>query len=276
MKSSLWTVFALMLILMGTACSKEYKKYANWSRKGTTAQKDSAAFYYYNREDYDKAAFLFEDLRNVYRGGERAKDILYYYAMAKYNSSLYVVAAYYFEQYTKQYPSDARTEECTFRVGYCYYLQSAPYYLDQDFTRKTIDQMQLFLNAFPYSERSEEANKLIEEMREKLAKKEFESARLYYKLSNYKGAVTAFEVMMQEFPDSRYREEAQFLMFKSSVSLADISTERRKKNRYLDAIELYEKFIERYPNSTYLREAENLYAKARKNLGKLNADKASK
>ena len=79
------------------SCSKEYKKYTQWSRKGTISQKDSAAFYFYKRGEYDKASYLLEELRATYRGSERAKTVLYHYAYSKYNSGFYILGAHYFE-----------------------------------------------------------------------------------------------------------------------------------------------------------------------------------
>lgn len=272
---SLLLVLSLPFLLGLIACNEDYRKNTQYSRKGSIAEKDSAAIYFYEvRKDYDKAGFLFEELRNSYRGQERAKKMLYYFADCKYQTGFYVLAAYYYDQYAKQYPSDPLTEECIFKVGYCYYLQSAPYYLDQEFTNKTIGQLQLFINAFPQSDKREEASNLITEMREKLAQKDFEAAKLYYNISRYKAAVSSLEVFVQQFPDSRYREEAQYLRFESLVLLAENSISSKKKNRYLDAIEYYEKFVDRYPNSVYLKDAENLYAKAKKSLGKIQAEAA--
>ena len=275
---NLKTVHRLLLLplIFGLmACGQEYKKYTQYSRKGTIAQKDSAAMYFYEvKKDYDKAGFLFEELRNAYRGQERGKEMLYYFAECKYQTAFYVLAAYYYEQYAQQYPNDPKAEECVFKVGYCYYLQSAPHYLDQDFTRKTLAQFQLFINAYPFSDKVEEANRLMTEMRERLAQKDFEAAKLYFNISNYKSAVASLEVFAQEFPDSRYVEEARFLQFDAAVELANQSTVRRKKNRYLDALEYYEKFVDTYPNSVYLKEAEGIYVRAKKDLGKIQAQEA--
>lgn len=263
-------IIAIILLAMGmTSCAPELRKYNQWSRKGTLAEKDSAAFFFYERGDYDKASFLFEELQAAYRGDDRARTILYHYAYSKYEGGLYVVASYYFENYTQLYPNDEKTPECLFMVGYCAYLESAPYYLDQEFTRKAITQLQLFVNTYPYADQVSRANVLMAQLRERLARKEFENARLYYLIQNYKAAVTSFEVMIQEYPDSKFREEAAFLRMKSAVLLADVSSPRRQKNRYLDAIELYERFIDRYPESTFAKEAETSFFKARKALGKI-------
>ena len=77
----IWYVLGLTaLILSMTSCAPELRKYNQWSRKGTLAEKDSAAFFFYNRGDFDKAAFLFEELQAAYRGDDRARTILYHYA----------------------------------------------------------------------------------------------------------------------------------------------------------------------------------------------------
>jgi outer membrane protein assembly factor BamD len=265
-------ITGLLAALLLGACSKEYRNFSTLSRKGNLAEKDSAAFFFYKRGDYEKASYLFEELRGAYRGTERAKTMLYHFAYCKYHTNLFSIAAYYFEEYVKQYPTDALTSECSYMIAYCFYLESAPYNLDQSANRKAMSQFQLFVNNYPYHEKVEESNRLMTDLRERLARKEFEEAKLYYKVENYKAAVTALSAMIQTYPDSRYREEAQFLLFKSAVFLGDYSIADKQKNRYLDAIELYQRFVDKYPSSVYVKEAEEYYLKAKKSLGKLTAE----
>lgn len=275
MKKHVFILGALVLaVLMVASCSAERRQMRKYLVRGTMAQKDSAAFYFYNNGDYEKAIFLFEELMGPKRGTPEYENLIYHYAWAKFKQKYYVVAAHYFEQYTKQFANSERAVECAYQHAYCFYLQSDPYYLDQTFTRKAIDQFQVFLVTHPESERTEKANQIINDLRERLAKKSFEQANLYYKVENYKASVTAFRVMMQEFPDSRYQEEAHAMLFRSMVGLADISTQRRKENRYLDAIDTYEQFVDRYPTSVFTRDLESLYAKAKKSLGRLRAEEA--
>ncbi|MFK7971477.1 MAG: outer membrane protein assembly factor BamD [Bacteroidia bacterium] len=261
-------LLGLAILMVFSACSKELRTYNTYARKGTIAQRDSAAFYFYEKESYEKAAFLFEDLMRLGRGGSRGPEYLYHFAYSKYKQGLFVSSSFYFDQFTKQYPNHPKTEECAYMVAFCYYQQADPHYLDQSYTNKALEQFQVFVNLYPASSKIEEANAIMQDMREKLAHKDFEQAKLYYKIENYKAAVEAFRVFIRTYPDSRYREESTFMMFKSAVKLADVSTERRMKNRYLDAVEFYNKFTARYPNSAYLKEAEGLYDKAQRFLQK--------
>lgn len=267
--------FGLMLMAgILASCSPELKKYNQYSRKGTLSEKDSAAFYFFEQGDCDKASYLLEELQGAYRGQPRAKDVLFTYCQAKYDCGFYIISAYYYEQFAKLYPNEPRTPEATFMVGYCYFLESAPYYRDQEFTNKAISQFQLFINSYPYHQRVEEATNLIIQMRERLAEKDFETATLYFTLENFKAAVTSFEVFISEFPDSRYREEAEYMRFASAYYLANISIASKKKNRFLDAIDYFEAFADKYPNSVFLKDGEKLYAKAKETLGKIRAEQS--
>ena len=109
----------------------------------------------------------------------------------------------------------------------------------------------------------------MSEMREKLAEKAFEQALLYLKIEKYKAATNAFRFVMQKYPDSKYREEAQFMYFSSAVALAGASTAKKQESRYLDAMDYYQKFTDKYPNSEFLKQAESIYVKARKDLVKI-------
>lgn len=262
----------LLALLLFASCNKEYRTYSQYSRKGSISQKDSAAFFYYKNGDYERAGFLFEELQAAYRGQERAKTILYHYAYAKFNSGLYVVSAYYFDQYAKLYPADPKTPECTYMVAESYYRESAPSYLDQSYTRQAIQQFQLFINNYPFAQQIGEANARINELRERLAKKQFDTAKQYFDREKYKAAVTSCQVMLEEFPDSRYREETRLYMLMAAFELAENSIPSKKRNRYLDAIDHYETFIDAYPNSVFKKEAENTFLKTKKALGRMTVD----
>lgn len=264
-------VIGMALLL---ACSTEKQTMNKYARKGNVSERDTAAFYFYEKGDYEKASFLLEDLLAIYRTDPRAEKVLYTYAYAKYKQRLYPIAAYHFEQYTLRFPNSDKVEECAYMIGYCFFKQTSPHYLDQTFTKKAIEQMQVFINTYPGSIKVEEANDVISKMREQLAHKAFEQAKLYLKLSNYKAAVYAFSNFIRTYPDSRYREEAAFRQIEAEVELAGASIASKKKNRYLDAIEMYERFVDRYPNSVYIREAETFYIKAKKNLGKILANQS--
>lgn len=271
-------ILALMVAGLGvlmTSCSADFRKHNRYIKSGTIAEKDSAAYFFFNRGDFEKASYLYEELRGPYRGQTRGKDVMYQLAYCKFNQRLYVMAAYYFDQFVKLYPNDPRTEECAFQIAYCSYMESDPYYLDQQYTIKAIEQFQLFILAYSDSDKVEDANEILKTMRERLAQKGFEQAMLYFRVENHKAAVQGFQNMIRKYPDSRYREESQYMLFKSSFYLASNSIEVKKKNRYLDSIDWYQRFVDKYPSSVFVKEGEGLFARAKKSLGKIVAEEPS-
>lgn len=253
-------------IIVGISCGNPYTKMA---KKGTIAEKDSAAIYFFNKKSYETAMPLLEELLGVYRGTGRYQKILYFYANCKYGLHDYVTAAFYFEEFVKQFPNSELTEEAQFMIANCYRAMSANYVLDQSETQKAIESFEFFLEQYPMSPKAEKAENYIKELQEKLMIKSFEQANLYYKIGYYKSAVIAFKNFISDYPGSPYREEAAFKMLKSSLEYAKLSIESKQLERFENTVELYQRFIERYPNSKYLKEAEDCYTFAQKSLEKL-------
>ena len=65
------------------------------------------------------------------------------------------------------------------------YVVIPNFYHDQDSSRKAISQIQEFLDDFPNSEFSKDADQLISEPRTRLAEKNMETGKLYVKLKAY-------------------------------------------------------------------------------------------
>lgn len=263
-------VSVLVLGLAFSGCDP-YKKLA---KSDSIADKDSAAMAYYNHKKYDQAVFIFEELIAVYRGHPRMEEMYYYYAYCRYFMGELVTAAFHFDDYSQKYPGSKHAEEFEFMTAKCYYQISDPYYLDQNYTDKAINQFQLFLSRHPNTVHKEESMKYLTELRERLAKKAFEQAKLYHKIGYHKAGVEAFKVMINEFPDSKFREESQFLLLKSAVSLASSSIAGKKLERYDQAAEFHEKFVEKFPSSKFANEAENLRGEIERNQKRLLAEKA--
>ena len=264
---------ALLLLGLLASCNSEYRSMVKKAKSDQFADIDTAAVWFYTNKKYDRAVPLLEQLVPIYAGQDRQQLVYYYYAWSRYFLGEMVSAAYYFEDFAKKFPGNEHTDECEFMVAKCYYIISDPYYLDQTYTDKALDQMQLYLSRHPGSENDEEGNKIIRELRERRAKKAFEQASLYYNITYYKAAVEAFQNMINSYPDSDFREEAQFMLFKSAFALADASTDRKKIGRYQEAIDQHQKFALKFPESKFAKEAESLVADSEKSLEKLKADK---
>lgn len=245
----------LMLIIALGSCKSKFEKL---KASNDNAKKYQAALKYYNKKDYGRALELFEDLVQRYRGQAEAEDLFYYYAYTNYKLKDYTSARYHFKVFADTYPNSSRTEECRFMSAYCYYLDSPIFSLDQENTQKAIDNMQLFINLYPKSERVAEASKLIQDLRDKLEEKSYTNSKLYLNIGDYQSAVIAFGNSLRDFPDTKYAEEMEFLTIKAQYLYAKNSFEIKQEERYNTAMNFYSAFAEKYPNSKYLKDAADL------------------
>jgi outer membrane protein assembly factor BamD len=225
------------------------------------------AMEYYNAEEYVKAATLFDQIAPVYKGTIKADTIFYYQAMSYYMQRDYILSGHHFKQLAINYPRSTYAEESDYMSGYCFYKLSPKPSLDQENTIKAITSFQLFMIKYPRSTRVEEARSLIEEMRNKLVEKSYLNGKLYYDLGDYKASIIALRNSLNEFPDTKYREELMFLILKSSYLLADNSIIQKRKERFQDTIDEYYTFISEFPESKFRKEAEKIYESATSIVG---------
>ena len=247
-------VFVLLIVVL-TSCG-DYNKIL----KSTDYEfKYKKAIEYYEEGEYVKAAGLFQELVNIYRGTSRADQIYYFYAKSMIGQKDYLMANHYFKTLLEEFPASGFAEEAQFMVGYTGYLMSPKPRLDQSVTKKAIESLQLYINLYPYNERVEEANRLIDELRNKLVYKSFLSAKLYYDFENYKAAVIAITNSLQEHPDSKYREDLMYMLLKSKYLLAINSVEEKKEERLSSALDEYFTFVDEFPESEYKDEVDEFY-----------------
>ena len=262
MKMRRFGIGLLLLTIILSSCG-DYNKIL----KSTDYEfKYKKAVEYYEEGEYVKAGSLFQELVNIYRGTTRADKVYYYYAKSMIGQKDYLMAGHYFKTLIDEFPASEYVEEAQFMTGYCSYLLSPKARLDQQVTHQAIDALQLYINLYPFSERTSEARRLIDELNEKLVYKSYLNAKLYYDFESYKAAVVALENSLNEYPESKYREELMYMLLKSKYLLAMNSIKEKQEQRLSNALDEYFSFVDEYPESKYKKEVDKFYETTAKML----------
>ncbi|PTM04571.1 MAG: outer membrane protein assembly factor BamD [Bacteroidetes bacterium] len=248
---------SIFVLLFALASCNEYQKVL---KSPDVDFKYEKAVEYFNDEEYAKAYPLFDELLILYRGTDKAAEVYYYYAMTSYQLKDFILAAYHFKNFAKTFPNHPKTELAYYMIGYCHYLESPSFSLDQDFTFKAINDLQLFANLYPTSDKLLSANELIDELRAKLEQKAFERAMLYYHMEYYQSAVVSFNIVLDEFPDTEFREDCMYYRSVSAYRLATNSIEEKKLQRLIESKTSYLEFKEAFSESKYNKELEILFS----------------
>lgn len=258
--------FSILAILFFVTSCGEYRKVLKSTDPEYKYQK---AVEYFEEGDYDKAYPLFDDLLSLYRGTQKAADVYFYFAETAYHMKDYILSSYHYKNFAKTFPNHPNTDSAYFMAGKSYYKQSPRHSLDQTYTMKAMNELQLFVNLYPDSKMLPEANNLIEDLREKLEKKAFDRAKLYYSTEYYQAAVVAFNNVLDQFPDTDYREEILYFRVISAYKLAENSIESKKLQRFIEARTAYREFFALYPNSEYAPEVDQKFSNIEQTITEL-------
>ena len=258
-------LLGIILLIFTASCSK----YQKLLKSDDVMLKKEKAFEYYYDEDYHRALGLLTDIIPAFRGTAHAEQINYYYAMAHYKQRDYILAAHYFKTFTQGFPRSEHAEEFLFMSAYCKYLLSPRPSLDQTETRTAISELQSFINRYPQSQRVEEANDLIDELRLKLEQKAFQKAMLYFNIRDYMAAVTAFNIVIRDFPDTEYREQSLYYIIWAHHEFAENSIIERQLERYQNVVRAHRRLENRFPESELLPSANRMLINAQSQIERL-------
>ncbi len=226
------------------------------------------AFEYYEAKDYQKAQTLFELIINGLRGKADAEKVYFAYAYTHYYQEKYVLGSYYFKNFVSTYGNSAYKEEAEFMSAYSHYKLSPIYRLEQSYSEKAIDGFQLFVNTYPKSERVQEANALIDEMRKKMEVKSLAEGQLYYDIKQYQAATRVFENVLKDYPDSKDAEKVHYLIVKAHYLLAENSVYEKQEERLNETVKKADAFMDRYAESEYTIEIKKFKENSNKSLKK--------
>lgn len=118
--------------------------------------------------------------------------------------------ALYHLNYFSMFSNDiVKVEEAQFLKSKCNFNLSLDYKNDQTQTELAIKVIQEFLDNFPNTSYYSESNSMIIDLRNKLAKKNYEDGRLYLKIRKYDSALFYFDIVISEFYDTKYCDDSK-------------------------------------------------------------------
>ena len=206
-------------------------------------------------------------------------------------SSTYLLFYYsslsHFTTYYNTYPKGTYTELARFHAGKSLFLDTPEPRLDQSSTYSAIQELQMFMEFFPNSERKSEVQIMMFNLQDKLVMKEYLSAKLYYDLGTYVGnasytndrringnnflaCITTAQNILKDYPYSSMREDVSILLLRAKYKLGSESVEEKKEERMREAIDEYYAFKNEFPESKYMKEVEDIYKDASKYVKELN------
>ena len=256
---------ALVAALFFQSCKSEYEALLNGN---DVDAKYTAAFDYFNHGKYSKAAQLFESLAVLTSGTDRDDTVQYYWGLSNYRFKDYYTAETNFTKFITNFPRSPFVEEAAFLRIDCLYRSTLRYELDQVPTHNAISVISQYMIENPDNSHAAICRRMLKELNDRLDKKAYENARLYYRMEDYKASRVAFRNVLKDDAENIYREDILYYIAKSSYKYAFLSVEGKQKERYMTFVDDYYNFIGEIPDSPYRKELDVLYRRVQKALGR--------
>jgi len=236
----------------------------------------SKAVQLYDNKEYQGASVALESLLFTSPATALEDDIVYLLGQSYFQSEQYLLAAEMFLRVQQQMPSSSYARASQFMLAKSYEKLSPPAGLDQQPTRKAIENFALYMDLFPMKDSSRIASdvetyhellkinpdndaykqryatassqfgridslryseKAIVKLREKLAKNIMIVAREYVQLGKLKAAGIFYDELIERYSDTSYFQQA--VEGKIDVLIA--------RNKWFDAGLTLDQYLKRFP-----------------------------
>ena len=218
-------IFIIIIVFVIGCASKDIQ-----IQEDLTFRFDKGLKYFENKK-YTRSKAEFDYIIMVDPGSKLANDSEYYMAESMFELEEYKEASTLFDKYIRFSTDLIKIEKARYKICRCAIELSNSYQRDQSQTLSAIYKLQLFIEDFPTSDNVISSESAITSLRYNLARKDFESGRMYLKLEEYESAIIYFQLVLDEYYDTVIADEAR----KSIVFAYLLDEERDEAIRYLDS-----------------------------------------
>jgi len=254
MKYAKLFILLLLMTALFTSCAHQKIK-----SNATLAERMEYGMKLFEKGKYFDAKTQFRVITLSHSGNMDAAKAQFYLGECHFNMKEYILAASEYERLIKVYPGSEWVDDAKHKLGLSYFKLSPKYALDQEYTLKAITEFQEFLEDYPGSPLTEEVEKDLVAARNKLARKVYESAEIYRKMTYYNSAIIYFNKVLEDYYDTPFAPEALFWIGECD----------RRLHKYNEALEAFADFIKKYPDHEWVARAKNKIKRTREDYAKM-------
>lgn len=178
--------------------------------KMTAEQLYNKAHDYLDETRYKKAAETFEKVELEYPYSRWATDAKIMGAYAYYKNESYDDAVMALDRFIRFHPGNQNVAYAYYLKSICYYDQISDVNREQGATRQALEAFNQLAARFPDSKYTADARQKMVLARDNLAGKEMDVGRYYLNQKNYLSALNRFSVVVTNYNQTGYIEEALY------------------------------------------------------------------
>ncbi len=199
----------------------------------------------YVERSYEKAEENFKLLMEDYPLNTFAIEAQLMLADVCFAQERYSEAGSYYTNFVALHPAHQRASYALFQKGMSYFKDVLSYDRDQTSTKKALFAFEDTVEVYPESIYREKAEERIVFLTGRLARKELEIARFYFKGKNYEGALSRFRDILKQYPEAGMTDETLYYIGETYKLLGE---EQLSKEAFMT-------LITDFPDSPFVKSA---------------------
>lgn len=205
---------------------------------------------FYSRKKFTQAGMEYKDFLAVFAGDERSDYAQYMLAESYRGAKEYALASVEYRILIADFGYSEYIDDAFFLEGLCAFEMTQRAERDQSQAHDALMRIERFLDIFPNSPRKEEALQVREQIHDILGKKEYQSAKLYFKRDHYRAAEIYYRKVVNEYPATEWAGKSWYYIgyIKQSFGENDAAAEA-----YSLAVQSKYKFSEQRSASSQLK-----------------------
>jgi len=230
----LLTIISIFLFI---GCSAETKLQGSASKGDLLFQ---TGMEYFNKGKYRKAIKHLSDFTMSYPFHAEIATATFTLAKSYFENGEYNLAASEYRRVAERYSESEYVEKAELMYAEALFEASPRVNLEQNKTEQALGAFKDFVSYYPKSEYLDQAEQGIKKCREKLAEKQFNAIKLYFKLHKPESVILYSDIIREEYPETSWIPKALLLKGRAYFELMEDSE---------NALEAFKKIIDDYPDS---------------------------
>ena len=157
----------------------------------------------------------------------------------------YVLALDEFQDFLSLYPTHPRAAYAQYKVGLVHFHQMRRAERDQTATMNAVQAFETFLTLYPDNQLIPEVRQRLRDALDRLSAHDFVVGHFYYRVRNYRGAISRFRQILDDDPAYTRRDEVYFHL---ADSLA-------RSNQIVEAMPYFARLLDEFEASEYAEQA---------------------
>lgn len=220
---------ALLLAVVLSGCSLlDYFKKSELPKASPEGMYSSAS-QEYQQGNYKKARELFRRVKEEFPLHELAILAEIGIADSLYSEKEYPAARDMYSDFISMHPLDENIPYVLYQMGMCHYYQMESVDRDQTETVKARNEWEKLVSRYPQSKFSAMAEKMLREVKQRLAEREFYVGNFYFKQKKYEAALARFERIAGEYANVGLDYKIEYYIKETKARIAEEQNRKLKE-----------------------------------------------